>query len=222
LAITFDKPAEGSNRGAARVEIRSHQPEVTVIAQPAPNRAVFSLSNTRIIVSANDLVAPGPAEMAGERGALRVMVHDDFDALFEALDLNADGGLGEREIATSPARMLTRDKNGDGQLSSDELPSAMIVGFLRSERPDEQSYYVPDVATPQSKDDARPGWLKQADFNGDGDVSRREFLGSLDQFSRLDANHDGFVSADEAMTVAPASDSAPEPKAAPQAPPKSP
>ena len=221
LAITFDKPAEDGNRGEARVEVRGHTPEVDVLTQPAPNRVVFSLSNTRIIVSASDLAAVGPPEMAGERGALRVMVHDDFDALFETLDSNADGRLGEQETTNSPARMLTRDKNGDGQLTSGELPTAMIVAFLRSERPNEQSFYVPeDTATPRPTGTPL-SWFAQADFNGDGAVSRREFLGSLEQFTRLDSNDDGFINTDEAAAAV-KHESPPEPKPASTTPKDSP
>jgi hypothetical protein len=36
------------------------------------------------------------------------------------------------------------------------------------------------------------------DRNGDGDVSRGEFLGSKDDFDRIDADHDGLISLDEA------------------------
>ena len=36
------------------------------------------------------------------------------------------------------------------------------------------------------------------DRNGDGDVSRREFLGTDEEFRRLDADGDGLISAEEA------------------------
>jgi hypothetical protein len=36
------------------------------------------------------------------------------------------------------------------------------------------------------------------DVNGDGDVSRREFLGTEEEFLRLDADGDGLISASEA------------------------
>jgi hypothetical protein len=222
LKVSYDRPADDKGRGAARVEIRGHEPEVAVVVQPAANRAVFSLGNTRFIVSANDLAAAGATQAAGERSEVRVMVHDDFDGLFEELDRDADGRFGEREIITSPARMLARDKNGDGELSGDELPSAMIVAFLRSERREEQSFYVPeDTVTPRSAS-AAPAWFAQADFNGDGDVSRREFLGSLDHFSRLDANHDEFIAPDEAGAAPAVPETAPGRKPAPTTPAKSP
>jgi hypothetical protein len=36
------------------------------------------------------------------------------------------------------------------------------------------------------------------DRNGDGDVSRREWLGTEEEFRRLDADGDGLISPDEA------------------------
>ena len=144
-----------------------------------------------------------------ESGEIRAMVHDECDALFEALDRNADGRLGEREIATAPASTAQLDTNSDGQLANDELPTAMIVAFMRSERPNEQSFYVPEApATPRSSDDV-PAWFANADFNGDGDISRREFLGSLEQFKQLDVNQDSFISVDEATAATPTQKSAP-------------
>jgi hypothetical protein len=151
---------------------------------------------------------------AGERSAIRVMVHDDFDALFEELDANADGRLGEREVRTAPARMLACDRNRDGQLTGDELPTTMLAAFMRSERRNERSFYVPDDRPAARPTDdktaaAAAAWFAQADFNGDGDVSGREFLGSLEQFTQLDSNHDGFISSDEAQAATPK----PEPSA---------
>ena len=35
------------------------------------------------------------------------------------------------------------------------------------------------------------------DYNGDGDISRREFLGTPRQFEELDTDQDGFLTAEE-------------------------
>jgi hypothetical protein len=126
------------------------------------------------------------------------MVHDQYDALFGALDANADGRLGEREVDTCSTRLMARDANGDGQLGTDEVTYSMIVAFLRGEPANEQSFYIPPtVATPLT-DKPASSWFVRADFNRDGDISRREFLGSLEQFAQLDADHNGYIGADEA------------------------
>jgi len=43
------------------------------------------------------------------------------DKLFTALDANHDGVIDANEIANAPAALKTLDKNGDGQLTRDEL-----------------------------------------------------------------------------------------------------
>ena len=133
-----------------------------------------------------------------DRSQIRVMAHDQYDALFGELDANADGRLGEREIDSCSERLMAKDANSDGQLGTDEVSYSMIVAFLRGERANEQSFYIPGtVATPLT-DKPASTWFVRADFNRDGDISRREFLGSLDQFSQLDTNSDGYIGPDEA------------------------
>ena len=43
-----------------------------------------------------------------------------------------------------------------------------------------------------------PLWFRKMDRNGDGDVSLREFLGTKEQFDRIDIDHDGMISVEEA------------------------
>lgn len=50
--------------------------------------------------------------------------------LMEALDVNHDGVIDSNEIANAPAELKTLDKNGDGQLTQDELRPPMDGGPL--------------------------------------------------------------------------------------------
>ena len=45
-----------------------------------------------------------------------------------------------------------------------------------------------------------PAWFYRMDLNLDGDVSAREFLGTRDQFRKLDTDHDGLIDPNEAAT----------------------
>ncbi len=196
LAIDYTSPAS-PEKPPATLSVRKRAPEIQLIAQ-ATDHIVLSLGGTRLIVSARD-VAPGMAAgQSLDRSQIRVMAHDQYDALFGELDANADGRLGEREIDSCSERLMAKDANSDGQLGTDEVSYSMIVAFLRGERANEQSFYIPGtVATPLT-DKPASTWFVRADFNRDGDISRREFLGSLDQFSQLDTNSDGYIGPDEA------------------------
>ena len=204
LIVAFNK-SPAPNQRLASMQLQDHLPEVSVLAMPSVDRVVLTVGGTRLILSAHDLTAgqasDGSTEPAVAGSQIRMMVHDQCDALFEALDENADGRLGEREIAACPDRLLDQETDGDGQLAASELRYPMIVAFLRGESPAEQSFYVPAVAPTAEGDGAIAGWFAHADFNGDGDVSRREFVGPEDQFARLDANGDGYVSRNEAANA---------------------
>jgi hypothetical protein len=93
------------------------------------------------------------------------------------------------------------DSDRSGELTVDELPYVMVAAFVRAEAGGDQSFYIPPVKPVAAVLDTAPPWFKHADFNGDGDISRREFLGSAEQFTALDANHDGFVELSEASNA---------------------
>jgi len=46
-----------------------------------------------------------------------------------------------------------------------------------------------------------PAWFRKMDANRDGDVSRREYLGPPETFSRLDRDGNGLISVDEATGI---------------------
>jgi len=117
----------------------------------------------------------------------------------------------------NPFRFLDRD--GDGRLGHVELSAAaeLLGGESEASRLPEQfdlAFGGPAVKTwggvpvPLAKRAARkpaaveaPAWFVAMDRNGDGVVSRAEFVGPPEVFRELDADGDGVISAAEARAA---------------------
>ncbi|MGH7127654.1 MAG: hypothetical protein ACREIV_03730, partial [Planctomycetaceae bacterium] len=48
-----------------------------------------------------------------------------------------------------------------------------------------------------------PVWFRKMDVNRDGEISQREFLGKLDQFSEIDRDQNGAIDMGEALSIEP-------------------
>ncbi len=120
--------------------------------------------------------------------------------LFQALDTNGDGQLSVRELRQAWARLARFDANKDGCIGRDEFP----MQFNLNVGPDSNGAgFVANIigisyTTPPTVGGRGPIWFRKMDRNGDGDVSRTEWLGSKADFDRIDTNKDGLVSAEEA------------------------
>jgi Ca2+-binding EF-hand superfamily protein len=117
--------------------------------------------------------------------------------LFEMLDADHDGRLGPRELRAAWERLAPWDRDGDGSLTAEEVPHQFQLTISQG------PFRIPGsaAAPPASRAPDRrrgPLWFQKMDRNGDGDVSRREFLGSAEDFRRIDADGDGLIDPDEA------------------------
>lgn len=149
-------------------------------------------------VYAEEIVASLNRQNAPMMSQVRATVTAQGNSLFAALDANGDGRLGLREMRNAPERIRAFDKNHDGQVTPDEIPLSMTVGFGVGNA----AYYA--YAQAGGRQPARggasrgPDWFTRMDRNNDGDVTEREFLGTPEQFKKLDTNGDGFIDRAEA------------------------
>jgi hypothetical protein len=110
-----------------------------------------------------------------------------------ALDANHDALLSLREILATPQRLREFDFDGDGIVQADEIPQRVAMGIGRG------PYRPRSARHPSPRDLLLADWFKRMDRNGDGDLSRREFLGTPAQFAELDVDGDGLISSQESL-----------------------
>jgi Ca2+-binding EF-hand superfamily protein len=133
----------------------------------------------------------------GASAVTTVTLVDQGTALFELLDADRDGRLSLRELHGAWSRLRSYDRDRDGCVSRDELPRHYQLWLSRGwARPG--SLVRPSVVAPKAPPARGPLWFRMMDVNGDGDVSRREFLGSDEAFRQLDTDGDDLISVEEA------------------------
>jgi Ca2+-binding EF-hand superfamily protein len=125
--------------------------------------------------------------------------------LFEFLDADHDGRLSQRELRSAWARLVEWDTGREGFITRGKVPMQFqLILSYGQPRPQgnvqDTSGGVPDPArvARATAPPRGPEWFRKMDRNGDGDVSRREFLGSAELFRKIDTDGDGLISVEEA------------------------
>jgi Ca2+-binding EF-hand superfamily protein len=120
--------------------------------------------------------------------------------------------LSPRECRNLKHVLAALDLDGDGVISARERPTAIRIAVARGPHAHEMlaepisaarefasSGQTTAAPPPTTASSAKvPAWFTEMDRNGDGDVSRSEFLGTLEQFKELDRDQDGLISSQEA------------------------
>lgn len=130
-----------------------------------------------------------------------VLVFTDLGQdLFSLLDADKDGRLTQRELIAAPKSITSVDRDANQKLSSSEIPQQLHLELARGTGDGQSGMLAAGQRTRAegSMSEAGPDWFNRMDRNGDGDLSRREFLGSLEKFNELDSDHDELLSVAEA------------------------
>jgi Ca2+-binding EF-hand superfamily protein len=132
----------------------------------------------------------------GAASFVSLTVSDQSLGLFDLLDENRDGRLSLRELHTAWERLRGFDRDGDGKLDRAEFPRQLRVRLGQGKA----SLRTPPASKPAGEPakPRGPSWFRKMDRNGDGYVSRREFLGPEELFNKLDTDGDGLISPEEA------------------------
>ena len=131
-------------------------------------------------------------------------VSDQGSRLLEIVDTNSNSQLSIRELRALPTMLAAWDTNADGEVAPDEVPRRYQVQIAPGAGGASIGLTAVPVAfavtasTGAKLSGRGPEWFERMDRNSDGDLSRREFLGSRADFQRLDADGDGLVDLPEA------------------------
>lgn len=132
---------------------------------------------------------------------IELMVGEEGKTLFEILDANTDRRLTMREIREGFSRLASVDRNHDERVAQSELESRYRFTFSFGRNmefsPTGNTQMMPTTPRLRSQSTG-PIWYRRMDRNLDGDISWREFLGSREQFIKLDQNADELIDLNEA------------------------
>jgi hypothetical protein len=145
---------------------------------------------------------PPPPGQGGPQGGPGGGHHRPPPAFIGVLDANHDGVIDADELANASAALKKLDKNGDGQLTMDELMAPPPRPGGTNGGPDHVRGQRPDGPPPGGKGDGKnrpplPPIIAALDANGDGVIDASELANASAALKKLDKNGDGQLTMDE-------------------------
>jgi hypothetical protein len=148
--------------------------------------------------------APSEANQTTSASQIAIGAVMDGNPLLRLVDHDQDGRLTLRERQDLQSLMTQLDRDADGNVSSNEIPTPIRLAVTLGPHVHELlATPTGSVRTVAPRDAAAtlPDWFASMDKNRDRDLSRGEFLGTSEQFRQFDTDGDGLLSAREAANL---------------------
>ena len=167
-----------------------------------PVRQVFSLADRDGDgkLTRKELVAFLDIRARAARSSALLTVKNRGRGLFEVIDANRDGHLGLRELRNAWSRLAPWAH--DDRIAKTDIPLQYQISLSWPGRAVATEGLIAVKGVPAATAPKGPLWFRKMDRNGDGDVSPREFLGTREDFRRIDTDGDGLIDAAEAERAA--------------------
>jgi Ca2+-binding EF-hand superfamily protein len=121
-------------------------------------------------------------------------------SLFSLLDENRDGRLSYRELKQAWTVLSKAEVSNKEFITRSAIQPQGTVQYGRTTQvlnAPIQTVYNPSIQASNKG----PIWFYKMDRNGDEEISRIEFLGTKEDFDRIDSDHDNRISFNEAVTI---------------------
>ncbi|QBG49163.1 hypothetical protein EGM51_17830 [Verrucomicrobia bacterium S94] len=164
------------------------------------NKNGETMKTQLIIAAVFAAVFAAGAALAQQQGGQERREPPTAEQLIARLDKDNDGKISKTEFDGPAAHFTQFDANGDGYLTTDELPSGSPNQQQRQNGG--QGMQQGNQSGPRSSSSGAD-FVTRLDKDGDGKVSSTEFDGPSDHFTQLDKDGDGFISSSEAPSGPP-------------------
>jgi hypothetical protein len=173
------------------------------IVESKENVITVDVAGSYVELSAARAPAGEKLEVAAPQIAIGAVV--DGYPLFRLLDADGDQRITRPEQRQLADLLRDLDRDGDGQLGQSEIPTAIRLAVTGGPHVHELLRERTRAARLRSRERLPvPGWFADMDRNRDGELSRREFLGTSAQFDQFDRDGNDLINDKEVQDSAPA------------------